>query len=113
MGAEIKELYKALQRFIDRKQKMHIPLEQDDDDVIIANAFDELEQLREENKRLREALQSLANDIDSLINNSDGVAGLHLNGEVAPWADILPGGEFEQWLYSLEAAEKILEGGGA
>ena len=54
MGTEINELYNALQRFIERRQKMHIPLEQDDDDVIIANAFDELEQLRAENKRLRE-----------------------------------------------------------
>ena len=54
MGTEIKELYSALQRFIERKQKMHIPIKQDDDDIIIANAFDELERLREENKRLRE-----------------------------------------------------------
>ena len=55
MGTEIKELYNALQRFIERRQKMHIPLEQDDDDIMIANAFDELEQLRTENERLREA----------------------------------------------------------
>lgn len=59
IGTEIKELYNALQRFIERKQKMHIPLEQDDDDVVIANAFDELEKLREENKRLREALEKI------------------------------------------------------
>ena len=65
MGTEIKELYSALQRFIDRKQKMHIPLEQDDDDVIIAGAFNELEQLREENKRLREELRSIISDFNT------------------------------------------------
>ena len=59
MGTEIKELYNALQRFIERRQKMHIPLEQDDDDIMIANAFDELEQLRTENERLREALEKI------------------------------------------------------
>ena len=53
MGTEIKELYSALQRFIERRPKMHIAPKQDDDDIIIANAFDELERLREENKRLR------------------------------------------------------------
>ena len=52
MGSEIKELYNALQRFIERRQKMCVPVEKDDDDIIIANAFDELEQLREENRRL-------------------------------------------------------------
>ena len=61
MGTEIKELYNVLQRFIERRQKTHIPLEQDDDDIMIANAFDELEQLRAENKRLREALEYYAN----------------------------------------------------
>ena len=60
---EIKELYSALQRFIEGRQKMHIPLEQDDDDVIIASAFDELEKLREENKRLREEIRQLPENI--------------------------------------------------
>ena len=59
MGTEIKELYSALQRFIERRPKMHIAPKQDDDDIIIANAFDELERLREENKRLREALEQI------------------------------------------------------
>ena len=53
MRTEISELYNTLQRFINRQHKMHIPLEQDDDDMIISNAFDELEKLREENKRLQ------------------------------------------------------------
>ena len=50
MGTEIKELYSALQRFIERRQKMYVPVEEDDDDIIIANAFDELDRLRKENK---------------------------------------------------------------
>ncbi|MDD4986502.1 MAG: hypothetical protein PHQ43_12130, partial [Dehalococcoidales bacterium] len=33
-----------------------------------------------------------------LISYSAGVGGLHLNGEFAPWSDLLPGGRFEEWL---------------
>ncbi len=54
MATKIDQLYDSLQRFIDRKHNMRIPPQQDDDDVVIANAFDELEKLREENKRLKE-----------------------------------------------------------
>ena len=50
-------------------------------------------------------------DLAPCTNQKFFVAGLHMNGEIAPWADLLPGGEFEEWLYSLEAAEKALEGG--
>ena len=67
MGTEINELYNALQRFIERRQKMHIPLEQDDDDVIIANAFDELEQLRTENKQLREIVNRRIKALNELL----------------------------------------------
>jgi hypothetical protein len=39
--------------------------------------------------------------IFGLISASHGVAGLHLNGDVAPWDDLLKGGSLEEWLIDL------------
>ena len=39
-----------------------------------------------------------------LIENSQGVAGLHLNGDVAPWDELRDGGQFEAWLYEFDKA---------
>jgi hypothetical protein len=50
--------------------------------------------------RLREALQAVA----SLIDESDGVAGLHRNGDIAPWSELRTGGRFEEWLAPFDAA---------
>jgi hypothetical protein len=33
-----------------------------------------------------------------LIAGSNGVAGLHLNGDVATWDELCDGGLFEEWL---------------
>ena len=41
-------------------------------------------------------------DLDALVNNSEGVSGLHMNGEIAPWESLLDGGSFGSWLSSLE-----------
>lgn len=38
----------------------------------------------------------LAQEIWDLISESEGVAGLHLNGDLAPWDELLPGGRFER-----------------
>lgn len=40
----------------------------------------------------------------ALIEDSYGVAGLHLNGDVAPWHDLREGGRYEEWLIDLDAA---------
>lgn len=47
------------------------------------------------------ALQSLSDDIYGLMGESYGVVGLHLNGDVAPWSELEPGGRFER-LTSLD-----------
>ena len=39
---------------------------------------------------------SLAVEVWDLIGESHGVTGLHLNGDVAPWSEIVPGGRFER-----------------
>lgn len=47
---------------------------------------------------LLEALTRLVHDINDLMSNSEGVAGLHLNGDLAPWSDLDEGGHFSPWL---------------
>lgn len=53
-------------------------------------------------------LAQLVAELDELISESHGVAGLHLNGDVAPWDELLPGGRFER-LSSLDAARHFIE----
>lgn len=42
--------------------------------------------------------------VDGLISDSHGVAGLHLNGDIAPWDELRTGGRFEEWLKPFDAA---------
>lgn len=55
-----------------------------------------------------EVLKKLANAVEDLIGDSEGVAGFHLNGEVAQWGEL-------DWLTGPldEAAELIKATGGA
>ena len=39
-----------------------------------------------------------------LIEQSQGVYGLHLNGDGAPWETLRTGGQFEQWLIDFDEA---------
>ncbi len=71
----------------------------------LAKAHAELAALRAEVERLREAVDA----VFTLIAESHGVAGLHLNGDVAPWDELLRGGRCEDWLAPLsDVAEKRL-----
>lgn len=54
--------------------------------------------------KLREALERAVSDIADLIAESEGVYGLHQNGDPSPWSELLAGGRFEDWLGSLDAA---------
>lgn len=53
---------------------------------------------RERCRLLTEALARLLHDVDDLMDNSEGVTGLHQNGDVAPWSELAEGGNFEPWL---------------
>ncbi len=63
-------------------------------------------------KMIRETIQSLLDevkrrdrvidDINCLIGNSHGVYGLHLNGDLSPWDELLEGDQYESWLRSLD-----------
>lgn len=57
-----------------------------------------------------EALFRLDNALTELIDSSDGVAGLHLNGDLAEWEELLPGGRFEQWLSCVSLVTPALSG---
>lgn len=52
---------------------------------------------------LLEALKGLLDDVQGLMSESKGVAGLHLNGDVADWASLDEGGRFER-LSNMSAA---------
>lgn len=45
--------------------------------------------------------------VESLILESNGVAGLHLNGDLAAWHELRSGGRFEEWLYQFDDALEI------
>ena len=51
--------------------------------------------------RLAVAAGELAEAIEELIASSDGVYGLHLNGDPAPWGSLTEGGSIQEWLLPL------------
>jgi hypothetical protein len=51
---------------------------------------------------LVQAAATFVTDFDALVGESQGVAGLHLNGDIAEWDELLAGGRFDEWLRSLE-----------
>lgn len=59
-------------------------------------------------EQIRQALVDLVASLQELIANSDGVAGLHLNGDIADWESLTEGGRFEGWLLALDKAERLL-----
>jgi hypothetical protein len=61
-------------------------------DPTLIHAAELLERLAGELATLRQ----LAEEILALVSESTGVAGLHLNGDIAPWDELLPGGRFER-----------------
>lgn len=61
-----------------------------------------------EAQRVPECVGQLVAEIYGLTDESSGVAGLHLNGDIAPWSDLLPGGAFER-LVSLHDVEALLD----
>ncbi len=50
------------------------------------------------NAELVEALKTLLADIDGLMAESEGVYGLHMNGDCAPWTTLTDDGNLGGWL---------------
>jgi len=46
--------------------------------------------------------------VRSLINESQGVAGLHLNGDIVEWSELEAGGRSEEWLGDLNYSEDAI-----
>jgi hypothetical protein len=65
-------------------------------------------------RRLREAervadLYRVGLDaVVTLIDSSEGVAGLHRNGDIAPWDELRAGGRFEGWLIAFDEAVEAM-----
>ena len=47
---------------------------------------------------LESGIDEFLHKLQWLIDDSEGVAGLHKNGELADWSSLLSGGQFEHWL---------------
>jgi len=91
---------------IQRKKKAEAELA--NTQIAVAHYDIDLKRVRAERNRLRR----MADQWWDLINNSRGVDGLHLNGDLATWEDLLPGGRFEEWLSEMETeADDALAGG--
>ena len=45
--------------------------------------------------------------VERLILESQGVAGLHMNGDLADWDSLRSGGQFEAWLYEFDDALQL------
>lgn len=66
-----------------------------------------MERLQEEKNRscaFRRGIKA----VRELMDESTGVVGLHMNGDVATWADLEQGGAFEEWLLDFNKAEDYL-----
>jgi hypothetical protein len=59
--------------------------------------------------KAHELLNLLLDDLDALVDSSEGVAGLHLNGDVASWESLREGGRFETWLMRMDEARAFLD----
>ena len=59
---------------------------------------------------IMQALEGGIAAVSSLIAQSSGVEGLHHNGDIATWEDLLAGGQYEDWLRAFSEAEAAIEG---
>lgn len=69
--------------------------------------LDLVESLNKERDQLREkvkVLQAGVLAVNCLIADSYGVAGLHMNGDIAEWNSLRIGGQFESWLIEFDEA---------
>jgi len=53
-------------------------------------------------------LRRVVSALDALIGESQGVYGLHKNGDMAPWPELTRGGQCEGWLLALNEARDFL-----
>ena len=66
------------------------------------------QQLEQQCTQLLATLTSLVYEVQGLMDESVGVAGFHMNGDMAPWHELVPGGQFER-LSSLDEAADLID----
>lgn len=74
---------------------------------LVAEMSDDFVQWQREVDEVSRLAAQLVDELDGLVGESDGVSGLHLNGDVATWDELLPGGRFER-LSSLDELRAAL-----
>ncbi|WP_114154706.1 hypothetical protein [Chromobacterium haemolyticum] len=88
--------------------ELNIAREQRDElQVHLANANAALASMAEQRNLLLAALSGLVEDIQGLMTESEGVAGLHLNGDVAPWQELEAGSRFERLSHLPDAVAAL------
>jgi hypothetical protein len=75
-----------------------------DDAAWIAERLNLAAKLEKENAILKKGIAA----VRDLIDGSNGVSGLHLNGDIADWDSLCEGGIFEEWLIDFNEAESLL-----
>lgn len=68
----------------------------------------EMQKVEMENQDLLAALKECVTAVNDLIAESEGVYGLHLNGDYSPWSEIEEGGRFETWLLPIADATRLI-----
>lgn len=88
------------------EKKWNGPLLIDDEGLVIGEIFSALRRSISSREVVIEGLLA----VESLILESKGVAGLHLNGDLAEWDELRSGGRFGDWLYKFDDALEIVKG---
>lgn len=74
--------------------------------------LDDLERVKAQRDAYLNLLSDVAYEVESLISESYGIAGLHMNGDIAPWHEIEVGGQYERLTnlpLAIEAARAAKE----
>lgn len=71
------------------------------------STLDEVDCKLHQRTLLLTALSGLVEDIQGLMTESEGVAGMHLNGDVAPWEELEAGSRFERLSHLPDAVAAL------
>ena len=102
---DIADLRRQLEEYIERYH--HACMENDamlDDIKSLRRQIAEVTAERELFSKQTVVIWKAVRAVQDLIDQSQGVYGLHLNGEGAPWETLRKGGQFEEWLLDFDDA---------
>lgn len=79
-----------------------------DAERLLAERDARIAQLERERDEACLHLRAVVSEVEDLIGESCGVYGLHLNGDAAPWSELVAGGRFER-IASVAAAREYID----